>query len=198
MANLFQNPENRFSCGTAHMVVYEPHHEKTCLMHMRKQRPKSAARFRLCFHYIVQFLYFLNPKFQASSNILCLNSPVCVQPGLRQVFSRQGSYITKHQLSIIYQLLEQNLATLIGLSIWSMIIIMLSQPYNLDPYHVIISVEFRPLKPHFYSITGVKTTGMHFFSYNIVCGYSLEPFLRVHKIYIPDYQYRYVLRRKKI
>ena len=29
---------------------------------------------------IVQFLYFLNPKFTASNHLLCLYSPVCVGP----------------------------------------------------------------------------------------------------------------------
>ena len=29
---------------------------------------------------IVQLLYFLNPKFQASSQLLCLYSSVCVKP----------------------------------------------------------------------------------------------------------------------
>ena len=29
---------------------------------------------------IVQFLFYLNPKFQASSSFLCLYSPVCVGP----------------------------------------------------------------------------------------------------------------------
>ena len=45
--------------------------------------------------WIVQYLYFLNPKFQASSYILWLHSPVCVGPGLkprRPVFSQRGSY----------------------------------------------------------------------------------------------------------
>ena len=44
---------------------------------------------------IVQFLYFLNPLFQASSYILWLYSPVCVGPGRkprRPVFSQRGSY----------------------------------------------------------------------------------------------------------
>ena len=47
--------------------------------------------------YIVQSesLYFLNPKFQASSHLLRLRSPVCVGPGReprRPVFSQRGSY----------------------------------------------------------------------------------------------------------
>ena len=45
---------------------------------------------------IVQSLYFLNPRFQASSHLLCLHSPVCVGPGQKSqgpVFSRHGSYL---------------------------------------------------------------------------------------------------------
>ena len=45
---------------------------------------------------IVQSLYYLNPKFQASSHLLWLYGPVCVRPGRkprRQVFSERGSYI---------------------------------------------------------------------------------------------------------
>ena len=40
-----------------------------------------AADQRLCFPYIVQCLYFLNPKFQASNYLLWLYNPVCVKPG---------------------------------------------------------------------------------------------------------------------
>ena len=43
---------------------------------------------------IVYFLFFLNPKFQASSLLLSLYSPVCIGPGRksrRPVFSRRGS-----------------------------------------------------------------------------------------------------------
>ena len=43
---------------------------------------------------IVQSLYFLSTKLQASSHLLCLYSPVCVGPGRiprRQVFSQRGS-----------------------------------------------------------------------------------------------------------
>ena len=44
---------------------------------------------------IVQSLYILNPKFQASSYLLWLYSPVCVRLGQkpwRPVFSQRGSY----------------------------------------------------------------------------------------------------------
>ena len=50
---------------------------------------------------IVQSLYFLNPKFQAASQLLCLYSPVCVGPGRkprRPFFSQRGSN-DMHQLS---------------------------------------------------------------------------------------------------
>ena len=45
---------------------------------------------------IVQSLYCLNPKFQASSHLLWLHSPVCIEPGRkprRPVFSERGSII---------------------------------------------------------------------------------------------------------
>ena len=54
---------------------------------------------------IVQFLFYLNPKFQASSSFLSLYRPVCVGPGRkprRPVFSRRGSY-EKHFVCIICQ-----------------------------------------------------------------------------------------------
>ena len=44
---------------------------------------------------IVHFLYYLYPKFQASSHLLWLYSLVCVGPGRkprRPVFSQRGSY----------------------------------------------------------------------------------------------------------
>ena len=52
---------------------------------------------RLCFATrIVQSLFFLNPKFQASSNLLWLYSPASVGPGRkprRPFFSERGSYV---------------------------------------------------------------------------------------------------------
>ena len=66
---------------------------------MRKQRRRSVVRLLIsAFAFatqIVQFLYFLNPKFQASSHLLWLNSADCVGPGRkprRPVFSQRGSY----------------------------------------------------------------------------------------------------------
>ena len=44
---------------------------------------------------ILQSLFFLNPKFQTSSHLLWLHSPVCVGPcrkPRRPVFSQRGSY----------------------------------------------------------------------------------------------------------
>ena len=44
--------------------------------------------------WIVQSLYFLNPKFQASGHLPCLYSPVCVGPGQKHrkpVLSQPGS-----------------------------------------------------------------------------------------------------------
>ena len=92
--------------------LYGPHHVKTGFLHMRKQRVKDADQLcsnctadqRLCFHYTDSTIpvFFPNPKFQASSHLLWLYSPVCVGPGrkpLRPVFSQRGLY--KHiKLSI--------------------------------------------------------------------------------------------------
>ena len=53
--------------------------DKTNNLHRRKQRRRSASRFAFVFATpIVQFLFYLNPKFQASSSFLCLYRPVCV------------------------------------------------------------------------------------------------------------------------
>ena len=71
---------------------------------------------RLCFRYtdIVQSLFFLNPKFQASSSFLSLYRPVCVGPGRkprRPFFSRRGSFIVTQFIQIlVYK--EQNYLSL--------------------------------------------------------------------------------------
>ena len=88
---------------------------------MRKQRRRSASRTaKLISAFvfatrILQSLCFLNPKFQASSNLLWLYRPVCVGPGRkprRPVFSQRGlkfqCYMNEHlscpflSLQVIY------------------------------------------------------------------------------------------------
>ena len=44
---------------------------------------------------IVQFLFYINQKFQASSSFLCLYKPVCVGPGLKPHcwFSHEAAHL---------------------------------------------------------------------------------------------------------
>ena len=81
---------------------YEPRYEKTGFLHMRKQRAdplrsNCAADQRVCFRYTDSTIpLLLNTKFQASSHLLWLYSPVFVGPGRkprRPGFSQQGSYV---------------------------------------------------------------------------------------------------------
>ena len=82
-------------------TIFEPRHEKTSFLHMRKQTQISfvvTAKLISAFVFtrrIVQSLYFRNPKFQASSHLLWLYSPICVGPGLkprRPFFLERGSF----------------------------------------------------------------------------------------------------------
>ena len=82
--------------------TFEPHYEKIGFLHIRKTKTQIscavAAKLISTFAFatwIVQSLFFLNPKFQASSHLLWLYSPVCVRPGRkprRLVFSQRGSF----------------------------------------------------------------------------------------------------------
>ena len=79
---------------------YEPRREKTTCICETKTQISFAVTAKLISAFvfairIVQFLFYLNLKFQASSYLLWLYSPVCVGPGRkpqRPVFSEQGSY----------------------------------------------------------------------------------------------------------
>ena len=78
--------------GSFYGTSCEPHFEKKGLL------PETAQLIRAFVFatQIVQFLFFLNPKFQASSLFLKLYRPVCVGPGQkpqRPFFSRRGSCI---------------------------------------------------------------------------------------------------------
>ena len=58
-------------------------------------RGNRKADQRLCFRYTDSRIFFLNPKFQASSHLLWLYSPVCVAPGQKPrkpLFSQRGSF----------------------------------------------------------------------------------------------------------
>ena len=64
-------------------ALYEPCHEKTRFVHMRKQAQIITAKLISTFVFtiqVVQFLFFLYPKFHASSHLLRLYSSVCVGP----------------------------------------------------------------------------------------------------------------------
>ena len=94
------NGEKTLSKENLHLA-YEPRSEKTGFLHMRKQRCRSALISAFVFATrIVQSLYFLNPKFQASSHLVWLYSLVCVGHGQkhrRPVFSQRGSYICEQR-----------------------------------------------------------------------------------------------------
>ena len=63
--------------------MYEPLYEKTNNLHRRKQSRRSTAQLISAFVFatrVVQSLFYLITKFQASSHLLCLYSPVCVRP----------------------------------------------------------------------------------------------------------------------
>ena len=69
------------------LIIFEPRREKIGFLHMRKQNEISfavTAKLISAFVFairIVQSLFYLNLKFQASSHLVWLYSPVCVGPG---------------------------------------------------------------------------------------------------------------------
>ena len=54
---------------------------------------------------IVQSLHFLNPKFQASSRLLWLHSPVCVGPGRKpqRPFSHNEAHFLSQTPFVVYR-----------------------------------------------------------------------------------------------
>ena len=74
-------------------LIFEPHCEKTKVQISCGVTAQPISGFVFVTQ-IVQFLYFLNQKFQAPSLLLCLYSSVCVRPGWKPrtlIFSRCGS-----------------------------------------------------------------------------------------------------------
>ena len=73
-------------------------------------RGNREADQRLCFRYrdIVQFLYFLNPKFPVPSHLLCLYSPVCVGPARKPHcwFSHEAAHMfSLHPLAASFHII---------------------------------------------------------------------------------------------
>ena len=82
-------------------TIYQLGHEKTsiCICENKdadQHRGNRKADQCLVFAtWIVQFLYFLNPKFPASSHLLCLYSSVCFKPVRKPhcLFSHEAAHI---------------------------------------------------------------------------------------------------------
>ena len=84
-------------------MTFKPRHMKTNVLHMRKQRRKSAAQLISAFVFAAQILqspYFLKPKFQASSHLVWSYSPVCVGPGRKPEcwFSHDEAHLIRHAI----------------------------------------------------------------------------------------------------
>ena len=85
-------------------IVNEPRRKKTGFLHTCENKDADqlravTAKLISAFVFatlIAQSLYFLNTKFQTSSHLLWMYSPVCVGPGRkprRPIFSQRGSNI---------------------------------------------------------------------------------------------------------
>ena len=65
----------------------------------------------VCALWIVQLLYFLNPKFQASSQLLCLYSSVCVEPVWKPHcwFSHEAAhFLSRDRTKMIFFLISES------------------------------------------------------------------------------------------
>ena len=83
--------------GSLKGITNEPPREKTNNLHRRKQKLISAFVFATR---IVQFLFYLNPKFQASSSFMSLYRSVCVEPVRKPHcwFSHEAAQMLCHPL----------------------------------------------------------------------------------------------------
>ena len=89
---------------------FEPRENRLFAYAKTKRQISFAVKLISAFVFatrIVQSPFFLNPKFQASSHLPQLNSPVCVRPGQkprRPVFSQRGSFsfnvLRKHEVKV--------------------------------------------------------------------------------------------------
>ena len=100
----------KFNQAELSSSLYEPGLEKTNISYMQKQKRiiisfTVIAKLISAFFAIriVQFLYFLNPKFPSSNHLLCLYSSVCVEPFGNQIV---GLLMTRliHFLTFVFSL----------------------------------------------------------------------------------------------
>ena len=105
-------------------MLNEPRYEKTSFLHMRKQRRRSAAQLISAFVFatwIVQSLFYLNPKFQASTltKMKRLQLGCCYYAAIKYVCNnwlRQSSQLERlvaclQQPCSFYQRLQAHRAT---------------------------------------------------------------------------------------
>ena len=72
-------PKTIHLVGFLAVIINEPPHGKT--NNLQKAKTKTQISFAVTATRIVQFLFYFNPKFQASSSFLRLYRSVCVGPG---------------------------------------------------------------------------------------------------------------------
>ena len=82
-------------------------------------KPTKTAKLTSAFVFttrIVQFLFYLNPKFQDSSSFLCLYRSVCVGPVRKPHcwFSHEAAQIQKESLQIMNKIGKMFLIKEIG------------------------------------------------------------------------------------
>ena len=118
------DPQDRIVYPIHKLMIdsYEPRREKTSFLHMRKTKTQISfavtAKLISAFIFatrIVQSLYFLNTKFQASSHLLWLYS--LVGPGRKPrgpVFSQRGSYNLTLSKATKIGFLQMRLKCLLG------------------------------------------------------------------------------------
>ena len=87
----------RFSHDAAHMSRRDVRKSDFCICENKDAKLISAFVFATC---IVQYLCFPNPKFQVSSHLLWLYSPVCVEPGRKP----RSGFLTSRLISIMIEL----------------------------------------------------------------------------------------------
>ena len=132
MSDLVGNPDDQLSHDAAHMIlifilprsdvtsfIFNASDELTCVIIEPPQSAYAKTKTQISFAVtaklisafvfatrIVQFLFYLNPKFQDSNYFLCLYRPVCVRPVRKPHcwFSHGPAHIAAHMRSYTFLL----------------------------------------------------------------------------------------------